>query len=773
MKKYSLAISFLIIAASIYISFSLLLPKKVSDLSTPLTEFSTERALIHLKEISKKPHYVGTKEHKKVQEYIVAELENLGLQVEIQEQVAVNKTYSQSVITQNILAKIKGTDNSKALLLLSHYDAGPHSALGASDAGSGVVTILEGLRAFLAKNKLPNNDIIILISDAEEVGLLGANAFVNFHPWAKNVGLVLNFEARGSGGPSFMLLETNGGNKNLIQNFKKANPDYPVTTSLMYSIYKMLPNDTDLTVFREDGNIDGFNFAFIDDHFDYHTVQDSYERLDRKTLEHQGTYLMPLLSYFADADLTNLKSNEDYVYFNFPIIGMVIYPFSWIIPMLILVVLIFLGLLIYGISKQKIKTKQIFKGFIPLLLSLTISGLLAHYGWQFLKFIHPQYKTILHGFTYNGNLYIAAFSALTLAICFIVYKKYFKKNSSANLLIAPITFWVLINVAVSLFLKGAGFFIIAAIYGVICLTILLFSKASEQNKQLVFSILAIPIIIIFVPMIQMFPVGLGLKMLAISTVLIVFLFSLFIPVFRSFKNIKLGRLFLFLAFIIFITASFRSDYNENRKKTNNIVYVLDAYKNEAFWASYDRKVDDFTKQFLGDNPVKGKFGNSTTARKYKLHKKTDVKNIHPPLIEIVADTIIENDRKIHLTVTPQRKSNRIIIKSKNPIAFKSFIVNGNRFSKYPNSDYVFYLRKPGRAVLSHYYTKKDEVLDLQFTISNDSLAPQFTLYEIAYDLFENQNFNFKPRTENMMPTPFIISDATTVKKRILFNKNNE
>ena len=44
----------------------------------------------------------------------------------------------------------------------------------------------------------------------------------------------------------------------------KANPKYPVASSLLYSIYKMLPNDTDLTVFREDGDIKGYNFAFLD-----------------------------------------------------------------------------------------------------------------------------------------------------------------------------------------------------------------------------------------------------------------------------------------------------------------------------------------------------------------------------------------------------------------------------------------------------------------------------------------------------------------------------
>ena len=82
------------------------------------------------------------------------------------------------------------------------------------------------------------------------LGLNGAALFVTEHPWAKDVGTVLNFEARGTSGPSYMLMEANQGNKNLIKDFAAAAPQYPVTNSLMYSIYKMLPNDTDLTVFR-------------------------------------------------------------------------------------------------------------------------------------------------------------------------------------------------------------------------------------------------------------------------------------------------------------------------------------------------------------------------------------------------------------------------------------------------------------------------------------------------------------------------------------------
>ena len=73
----------------------------------------------------------------------------------------------------------------------------------------------------------------------------------------------------------------------------------------------MLPNDTDLTPFREIGNIEGFNFAFIDDHFNSHTALDNIDRVDPRAIKHQGSYLMPLLNYFSEADLSVLKSENN------------------------------------------------------------------------------------------------------------------------------------------------------------------------------------------------------------------------------------------------------------------------------------------------------------------------------------------------------------------------------------------------------------------------------------------------------------------------------
>ena len=770
-SKYTSAISLLIVIAAIWYSFFSLLPSNISDEKTPLNKFSTQRALVHLKEISKKPHYVGTQEHTNVKNYLIKQLENLGLQVSVQNQVALNKKWRAGVKAQNIIAKIEGTDsNSKSLVLLTHYDSAVHSSLGASDAGSGVVTILEGVRAYLDSKKEHKNDIIIVFTDAEEVGLLGANAFVNHHAWAQNIGLVLNFEARGSGGPSYMLLETNGGNKELINAFNKAKPNFPVANSLMYSIYKMLPNDTDLTIFREDANLNGFNFAFIDDHYDYHTAQDSYQRLDRNTLEQQGDYLMTMLNYFDNANLENLNEKTDDIYFSFPKMGLITYPFSWVLGLFILAAVLFFIITFIGVQKNKLNTKAMFAGFIPFLGSLVIAYFITAFGWKLLKIIHPQYNDILHGFTYNGHWYILAFVALTLAILFWFYKRFFKEYSAANLLVAPLFIWGIVNLLIVIYLKGAGFFIFPVYLALATLAILIFSKESTKIKLLFITLLAVPMLLVFSPLVKMFPVGLGLKMLAISAVFVVLIFGLLVPLFHQYKNTKkLSFLFLIIAGLAFVMASLKANYSKDRKQPTSLLYIIDADKGEAYYTTYETKVNDFNKTYLTEEPTKGSFDKGTTASKYntsfKLHKKTNVVAIKHPIIKKLLDTIIGNDRQIKLQIIPQRKTNRMELLVKDSLNFKEFSVNGENLRKKQDGKFLFNTGKY-KNLLSYYFTQNDTILNVEFLVPK-SENPSITLYDTKYDLFTNTLLNIKPRTDiKTMPTPFVINDATIIKKEI-------
>ncbi len=759
------AAALLLIIIAVYWSFYALIPHSISGLDTSESEFSTDRALVQLKEISKQPHFTGSENHESVRNYIAKELESLGLETQIQEGNTLTD-WGTFVKPKNILARIKGSDNSKALLLLSHYDSNPHSSYGASDAGSGVVTILEGLRAFLSKNKRPKNDIIILITDAEELGLNGASLFVNKHPWAKDVGLVLNFEARGSGGPSYMLVETNGGNQKLIEGFKAAHPDYPVANSLAYSIYKMLPNDTDLTRFREDANIDGFNFAFIDDHFDYHTALDTYDRLDRNTLEHQGSYLMPLLNYFADANLNNLKSKNDDVYFNVPLFKTISYPFSWVLPMLIIALLIFIALVFYGINKRTLESNEMAKAFLPGIAAVIINGLVGYFGWKALCAIYPQYNEMLHGFTYNGHAYIWAFSLFSIAVCMWLYSKVYKPENTASLAVPPLFLWLVICGVIAIKLNGASFFIIPVYFGLISLFVLVRQK---HPNIILMTLLLFPVLMMMSPFVQMFPVGLGLKMLIASTLMVSLIFSLCISVFGFSRYKNRWSYVLFAASIIFlILAHFKSDFSEERPKPNSLVYVYDADRDAAVWATYDYILDDWTKPFLTDKPDKAEgFLNEKFSSKYKtpftFSKKANIKPLSLPYIDKQKDTVIAGLRHVKLFITPQRKVNRMEFFADSTYKFLSFNLNGMKVEKPKNAVSVFANRKGNR--LFSYYVSDEKYLEMEFIIPAEQKT-EFIMYSSSNDMLDNALFDVPKRPTTMIPKPFVLNDAVIVKKTI-------
>lgn len=760
MKKTTSVLTLLLILVAIYWSFKSQLPTYSPDKDVPKTEFSTDRALVHVKAISQEPHGVGFNGHEKVKNYIITELKALELETSVQEGYNVTDWANLSK-ADNILAKIKGREDGKALLLLTHYDSSPHSSLGASDAGSGVATILEGVRAFLARNEQPKNDIIILITDAEELGLNGADLFVKNHPWAKDVGLVLNFEARGSGGASYMLMETNRGNGNLIKEFIAANPEFPVTNSLAYSIYKMLPNDTDLTVFREDADIEGFNFAFIDDHFDYHTVRDNYERLDRNTLAHQGSYLMPLLSHFSEADLNTMKSLNDYVYFNMPFFKMVSFPFEWIWPMLGLAVLLFIIFMFIGLRKKVLNGKDILKGFLPLLLALLVNGLVGFYSWTLLKWLYPSYADMLHGFTYNGHAYILAFTLFSVAVCFYAYHK-LRVVKTPNLLIAPIFLWLIICGLVAQYLQGAAFFIIPVFGALIALYILIHQK---NPNALLLVFLGLPALFLFSPLVLMFPVGLGLKMLVATTLMTTLIFFLVLPIFTRFRNqLALALLSFLLCIGFLVSAHMNSGFTPDSARPTSLLYVMDLDAQTAKWATYDKTLSDWTSQYIGaektvpeelyENTISSKYGSVFT-----YVSETDIKNISGPIVEKLRDTIIGDTRLLNFCITPQRNVNRLELFT-NDISIKKATING-----IPLSDYFLENRNRGKLV-THYISNNDYT-DIVLEVPKDAVL-ELTMYEASNDLLNNEQFSVPKRPDNNIPMPFILNDAILTTQTITF-----
>ncbi|HQE34307.1 MAG TPA: M20/M25/M40 family metallo-hydrolase [Flavobacterium alvei] len=761
-KNYSSILSVLFILGFLGFVFFTMMPQWTSAEDDSLSEFSTQRALKQVKNISQKPHFVGSENHDVIANYLVKELQNMGLETSIQEGNSFSD-WGNLTHCKNILARIKGSNSNKALLLLSHYDSAPHSySFGASDAGSGVATILESIRAFVYNKKQHKNDIIILFTDAEELGLNGAALFVTQHHWAKEVGLVLNFEARGSSGPSYMLMETNEGNAGLVNQFSAANVQFPISNSLMYSVYKMLPNDTDLTVFREQGNIQGYNFAFIDGHYNYHTAQDDLNHLSKNTLAHQGKYLMPLLDYFSNADLNSTQATEDNVYFSIPF-SFISYPFSWVWPMVIIALVILLFLIFIGIGKRILFFPEMTRGFIPFLGSLIVSGLVTFLGWKLLLILYPQYNDLLNGFTYNGHDYIAAFTLLSLAFCFAFYQIFSFKKVTMNHFIAPLFFWILINGLLAFFLKGAGFLIIPVFSGLLMLASFVLTQKSKWVLNL---ILGIPALLILAPFIQMFPIGLGLKVLFGSAILTVIAFGLLLPIFGSFiRKGKASLLFLLLAIGFFAKAHYFSGYEAGKAKSNSLVYILDADKNKATWATYDINLDEWTKTYLGQNPRDAAALSSIILpSKYKTEftftADAPMKNLSRPVVEFLKDSVVGANRYLKIRITPTRKVNRYDILANENFVIQNFKANGLSLLGQKGSKY----ERKGKKLLS-YYVVDQLPLEIEFSVATSSVL-DLDLLESSFDLMNNPLFKMAKRADWMMPTPFVLNDAVIIKQKI-------
>ena len=768
-------VSLVLILLTTAYGFRSLMPSAIENAVLSETEFSTAKAMRHVKMISQKPHYVGSDAHDEVRDYILSQLEKLGLEPAIQEEVVFRTDRRRGCRVQNIYAKIKGTEPGKALLLMSHYDSAVHASYGASDAGSGVATLLEGIRAFLAKGIQPKNDIIILITDAEELALLGAQAFADKHPWAKDVVLALNFEARGSGGPGIMLLETNQGNRGLIENFNTAKPSHPVANSFMYSIYKIMPNDMDLTILRRSLNIIGFNFAFIDDHFDYHTAQDTYDRIDPGSLKHQGSYLTALLGHFSQSDLNTVTSDQDLVYFNFPFLGLISYPFQWGLPFLIGAFILLIIAIGIGLKRKKIHIKAIFQGFVPLLISLILVSLFSFYGWKLILVLHPEYLEIQQGFPYNGHYYITAFISISLWISILIYRKFLADDKLLSFYIAPILIWLIVNAIILAYLPGGAYFILAPLLSLIVLLFLILSDPKNNSRLLIATFILLPIILVFAPVAQLFPIALGLKMVVIAAVFSILILYSFLPIVFSIKGIgNLNKLFLIVSILSFGSAWFSSSFSDKNKKPNSISYGYLTEERKAFWLSYDHQIDPFTEQFLGDDYQLGGVQSKTHSlglfSSATMHREASPIRLNPTDIIVVRDTIMEGYRQMTVKLNPNRKINRIDLITQNPIEILDLSVNEQQIVM-EDVNSTLHLKK-GQSLFQYFFTQADEALELVLTVQNDD-DPTLILLEYSFDLLSSPLIrslvpDLKSRDPWQMPKPFTPNDAILVKTEINF-----
>ena len=273
----------------------------------PPEDFSAERAFAHVERVAAETHVAGSEAGDRVVTYLEETLTDLGLDTRVQNAVGTYQAEAGSAEmarVRNVVAVLPGTDSTGRIVLMAHHDS-VETGPGGSDDGAGVAAVLESVRALTTGGPL-RNDVVVVLTDAEEACLCGAEAFASRHPLAAEGGVVLNLEARGTTGPPIMF-ETSLGNAALAQAYEAAAP-HPVASSFAVEVYRTLPNDTDFSVLLSDGDFTGLNTAFIDGAAAHHTPQDTPARLDRGSLQAHGDNALALVRELGAADLAPLAA---------------------------------------------------------------------------------------------------------------------------------------------------------------------------------------------------------------------------------------------------------------------------------------------------------------------------------------------------------------------------------------------------------------------------------------------------------------------------------
>jgi len=333
-----------------------------------------------------------------------------------------------------------------------------------------------------------------------------------------------------------------------------------------------------------------------------------------------------------------------------------------------------------------------------------------------------------------------------------------------NHYVAPLIVWLAINGFIANSLQGAGFLIIPVFFGLFAFGVFIITQKSNWVLNLVCSI---PALLIIAPFIQMFPIGLGLKVLFGSAILTVLTFGLLLPVFGAFTKKITWSLLCFVTSVLFFTnAHLASGYEAGKAKSNSLIYFYNADTKEANWLTYDINLDRWTRKYLGDSPKDAQKWNSNPLySKYNsgftYAADAPRKGILKPTIEFLRDSIVGNRRHLKIRITPNRKVNRYDVFANEKMNLYHFKANGAQTIGQKGTLY----ERNGKKILS-FYVVDNEPLEMEFAIDKTSFF-DMDLLESSFDLMHNPLFDMEKREDWMMPTPFVLNDAVVIKQKII------
>jgi hypothetical protein len=611
--------------------------------TAPPEVFSAERALGVLAEIARAPHMTGSAEHERVRETIVRALTELGFEVDVQEATVVVpfRRLHHAVTVRNIVGRKRGTASTGGVALASHYDT-EQLTPGAGDDGAAIAATLEAVRALMHHEPL-RNDLYVLVTDAEELGLLGARAFVDQHPWWPEIELLLNFEARGAAGASVMF-ETSGDNGWIVHEFARVDP-YPVASSLFFEIYERLPQDTDFTIYKRAG-VAGFNFALAEGADKYHRPTDTVENLSKASLQHHGEHLLALSRHFGNLDLATPQQAPNVVYFGVPGFGIVSYGFGLAIVFLSFV-LVFSGRVIWrGIAARVLTWTGLAAGLGVLVSAAALAaGVAAALLWV-ITAVHHESGSLVGRELYDESWYGLAVACIGVAAYATVFALARSRVSAASLAAGASLIPVALAAVTTLLAPGVSMlFVWPAFCATVALAWLVTRPQDVSFGGVDLALLALcaaGAILVFFPLVWAVYIGFSIEGAPVLAVVVSLMLASIVPLFEVAARAQrrwLPAAASGLAVVFTVVGVTNARPSTDRPVPEDLVYVLDRDSREAFWATLHPSDGLWLSNFFDAATRQGDLG------AFLIERRQPYRLAPAPLIDLArADVAVLSDR---------------------------------------------------------------------------------------------------------------------------------
>ncbi len=660
-RNASGVIALIAFAALTALSLWSVTPPAAKGTTTPAGQFSADRAFQHVQTIGQEVHVAGSPAAGTVRDYIVSTLASYGLDPQIQDAVGADDSLGHGYAmarVRNVVAVIPGTASTGRVFEVAHYDSVQVSH-GANDDGAGVSTLLETARALMHGPKL-RNDIVLVFTEAEEACLCGAEAFESQDPLAANGGVVLNYEARGSSGPAIMF-ETSKDNSGVVGVYRDSVP-YPVATSFAVEVYRILPNDTDFTPFRESGHFTGLNTAYIDGSAVYHAPEDQASYMDRGSLQMHGSNALALSRAFGAADIADLQkpSGDDSTYF--PVLGVLVsYP-GWLIWPLAIAALVAVAGLAYVARRRGVASlRRTAAAFGLALIPLLLSAVVAQLFWLLLVAIRPGYREMID--PWRPGWFRAAVAALVATIVLAWYALLRRKFGSWALAIGALGWLAVLGIVLAAATPGGSYLAALPALAGAAAGLVAMRTANVWIRVAALFLGGAVAVVILAPTVLLFFPALGLATGGAAAFFAAMLGMAVLPLIESLFGVstagpKLRRALPALTAgvlaVAFTVVGLSVDgFDTRHPAPAQLMYALDTDTGAAQWISTDTKAGSWTSQYVHSTAnLHGEF--PPIADQTVLVGSASAASLPAPALTTVADTTSGGTRTLSLLLKPQR-----------------------------------------------------------------------------------------------------------------------